>query len=323
MKFFKDSTILEEKYRPQRLSDIVLTDELRQFFENCIKQKDIPNLLFYGEAGIGKTSLASIISNELNADFKYINGSKFRGIDVLRNEITNFISTYSLDESDVPFKIVYIDEAEKMTKDFQEALKVDMEEMSRNARFIFSTNNVSKIIDPLRSRFEQGSFNLIPSDREKRKKIAVGYLNRLFYILDNEKIEYDKIVIMELVKKNFPDIRRMVGSLGKYIRIYPGEKIDEKILEFGKGLSDDLIKALINKNVKELRKLANDVSPETFYKEFDEVMYKIIKDTPENIVNATMILAQYAYQDGVSIDNLINLKACLLTLAAKIEFQSK
>jgi len=321
MKHFKDSSLLVEKYRPQSLDDIVLTEEMRQFFKNCIAQKDIPHLLFYGEAGIGKTSLASILSNELKADFKYINGSKNRGIDVLRGDITNFISTYSMDDSEVPFKIVFIDEAEKITKDFQEALKVDMEEMSQNARFIFSTNNISKIIDPIRSRCEQGTFNLVPTDREKRVSLAMGYAKRLLFILDSENIKYDKTVVMELVKKKFPDFRSTVGAVNKFTKIYPDTPIDKRILEFGKGLSDELLKALVGKDVKELRKLAMDISPETFYKEFDEVMYKIIKDTPENIVRATGILSQYSFQDGFSVDESINLKACLLTLAASVEFQ--
>jgi len=321
MNYYKNSSLWVEKYRPQHLSDLTLTKNIRTFVEHCIKEKDIPNMLIYSTAGTGKTSLIKVLMNELNADYLYINGSKYNSIQVLRDDITQYVSTYGMDDSELPYKIVFIDEAEKLSSAFQEALKVDMEELSNNARFIFITNNVTKILDPLRSRFTQGTFNMIPSNKEERAQLAGDILKRLDYVMKQENMEYDRKVIVELIIKHFPDFRSMIGSLQKYSIMFRGMPVDAKILEFGKGISDELVSALISKDIKRLRVLAIDTDAVTFFRDFDSTMYNIIEDDFDNIVKATLILGKYAFENGSTTDELITLRSCFITLATQIKFK--
>jgi DNA polymerase III delta prime subunit len=321
MNLFKDSDMLIEKYRPETLDEIVLAKPIKTFIQNCIEAKNIPNMIFYGHAGTGKTTLVGIIARALGTDYLYLNGSQPAAS--LREEIKRFVSTFNLSESGCKFKIVFIDEAEKIHVNIQDALKVDMEELSENARFIFNTNNITKIIDPLQSRFSQGVFNLIPSDRTERQALAVDFMKRLDFILKNEKLEYDQAVIGQLIVQKFPDFRRIIGNIDKFRTLYKGEKIDERVLGFGKGITDELLDSLIKKDVKNLRKIATDTDANTFFKEFDTNMYDIIVDDPENIINATFILGKFVYEHGISTDEVITLKSCFLALAGKIKFKSK
>ncbi len=321
MRNHKDSSIWWERYRPQTLKDIVLTKKIRTFLEYCIREKDIPNILLYGNTGTGKTSFVNVLKNELNIDIKEINGSLMRSIEVLRNDITNFITTYGMDDSDLPYKIVFIDECEKISPDFQEALKVYMEEMEHNVRFIFNTNNISKIVKPLRGRFSQGTFNLIPSNRDERQGLVVDFIRRIKDILKMENMTYDNDVLIELIVRHFPDFRKVVGILQQY-RILNGlAPIDKTILEIGKGLSDELLKALMTNDIKALRILAIDIDPSSFFREFDIEMYNIIEEDDNNIVKASLILGDYSFKNGLTTDELLNLKSCLLALATQIKFK--
>jgi len=323
MKYYADSSIWEEKYRPQKLEDLILTDEMRSFIENCLEKKDIPNMLLYGRAGTGKSSLAHVIENELKADFLYLNGSSRsdRGISTLE-PIMNFITTYSFrEDSEVDFKVVFIDEAEKMTPDLQEALKVEIERTHKYARFILNTNNVHKLIDPLRSRFEQGSFNLVPDDKEARKKLVLDFRTRVFEILSAENVEFNKNSVMQLIVQKFPDFRRAIGALSRFVRIYPNEPIDDRVLNLGRGISKDLIDALKSKNIKKLRELATNMDASSFFREFDVTLYEHIEEEDDNITKATLILGKYAFENGITTAEPCTLKSCLTTLAMGVNFK--
>ena len=321
MKHHKNSSLWWERYRPQRLNEIILTDKVRKFMEYCIREKDIPNILLYGNTGTGKTSFVNVLANELKFDYMDINGSLITSIEFLRNDITNFITTYGMDDTELPYKIVFIDEVEKISPQFQEALKVYIEEMENNARFIFNTNNITKVIKPLRGRFSQGTFNLIPSNRDERQKLVIDFIKKIKEIIKIENMEADSKVLAELVVKHFPDFRNIVGILQQY-KILNGDKpIDASILELGKGLSDELLKALIDKDVQALRVIAIDTDPSSFFREFDMAMYNIIEDDDVNIVNATIILADFAYRNGYTTDELLNLKSCFMTLIQRINFK--
>jgi len=321
MKNNKQSSLWWERYRPTQMNEIVLTDRLRKFLEYCIREKDIPNILLHGNTGTGKTSFVNVLTNELKADYLEINGSLYNSIEILRNDITSFITTYGMDDSELPYKIVFIDECEKISPAFQEALKVYIEEMESNARFIFNTNNLSKIIEPLQGRFSQGTFNLIPSKREDRQSLTINFIKRIKAILKNENMEADGQLLAELVIRHFPDFRKIVGILQQY-KILNGEGvIDDSILEIGKGLSDELLKALINKDVKALRVLAIDIDSSSFFREFDMNMYNIIENDYDNIIRATLILGDYSFKNGYTTDKLINLKSCLAALIQQIKFK--
>lgn len=316
----KKSSLWIERWRPDDIQEMILTNNIRTFLQGCIDKKDIPNILMYGNAGTGKTTLAGVIQNALQADMLYLNGSsrEDRGIGNLER-ITKFVTTYSLSESTCPFKIVFIDEAEKMTKDLQEALKVTIEELSHVARFILNTNNKDAIIDPLQSRFAQGTFNLIPANKEERGQLGTDFKKRLLYILKEEKVEYEDKTLNNLIIQHFPDFRAIIGIIQKYTMVYPNQKLDDKVLNFGKGLTDELVNALKSRNIKELRKLAIDIDANSFFREFDSTMYNLIEETDDNIINATLLLGKYVAESHT--DELIILRCCLIALASKIKFK--
>jgi len=321
MKETTDTSIWVEKWRPPTLKDCILTNNIRNYFESCIKEQNLPNMLLYGNSGTGKTTLVKVLQTELNADMMYLNGSsrEDRGIANL-DKIIKYASTYADADKTFKYKLIYIDEAEQMTPALQMSLKVTIEELEHVARFILSTNNESAIIEPLRSRLSQGLFNLIPANREERGQLALAFRKRLFYILQNENIEYDEDVIQKLIIQKFPDFRKTIATLHQYSIMYNRSKVDAKILDMGKGVTDELVSALKSKNIKELRKIAIDTDANTFFREFDSIMYNIIQSDDENISKATLILGKYVADNGICTDSLIILRACLVHLANNLKF---
>ena len=201
-----------EKYRPQTIEDTILPASLKQTFQDFVKQGEIPNLMLCGSAGIGKTTVAKALCNELGADFIVINGSdEGRLIDTLRTKIKNFASTVSL--SDAP-KVVILDEADYISADsVQPALRNFIEEFSANCRFIFTCNYKNRIIPPLHSRTTVIDFTMSPDERQR---LASVFLARLMEICTTENIKYDQKVLVELVIKFFPDFRRCINEVQRY-----------------------------------------------------------------------------------------------------------
>ena len=312
-----DQFLWVEKYRPQKIEDCILPEDIKKTFQDFVDTGEIPNMLLSGPAGCGKTTVAKALCNELGVDFYVINGSdEGRFLDTIRNTTKNFASTVSL-RSSSKHKVIIIDEADNTTNDVQLLLRAFTEEFSRNCRFIFTCNFKNRIIEPLHSRCACIDFTSIARNRQK---VAASFLQRLGTILEAESIEYDQKVVIELVKKHYPDWRRVLNECQRYS---VGGKIDSGILASFSDVSiDGLMSSLQNKNFKEVRvwttnNMDNDPSA-ILRKVFDAASERM---TGPSFAEAVLILAKYQYQIAFVADQEINLLAALTEIMATCEFK--
>jgi len=307
-----------EKYRPKRISECILTEDLKNTFTQFVKQKEIPNLLLSGSAGTGKTTVAKALCEELGCDYIVINGSdEGRQIDTVRNKIKNFASTVSLTE-DKNHKVIIIDEADYMNAEsVQPALRNFIEAFYKNCRFIFTCNFKNKIIEPLHSRCTVIDFKITNG---QRVKTATKFMDRLCDILKEEKIEYDKKVLAELIQKHYPDFRRTINELQRYsVR----GKIDSGILyNLSEVNSKELIKTLKEKRFNDMRKwvVQNlDKEPSHLFRTLYDTLYTTLD--PKSIPQAILIIAGYQYKSAFVADQEINMIACLTEIMAGCKFK--
>jgi DNA polymerase III delta prime subunit len=306
-----------EKYRPQVIDDCILPDETKKTFKEFVEKGEIPNLLLAGPPGIGKTTIAKALCNELGADYYVINGSdEGRFLDTVRNQAKNFASTVSLTGSS-KHKVIIIDEADNTGNDVQLLLRANIEAFYNNCRFIFTCNYKNKIIEPLHSRCAVIDFTI---KGKQRVQLAGNFFQRLRFILDQEKIEYDEKVVAELVSKHFPDFRRVLNEIQRYST---GGKIDTGILASFSDVSvNELIKHLKEKNFTEVRKwvstnLDNDSS--VILRRVYDSLYDVLM--PASIPAAVLIVAKYQYQIAFVADQEINLLAALTEVMVECEFK--
>ena len=306
-----------EKYRPQVIEDCILPDETKKTFKEFVEKGEIPNLLLAGPPGIGKTTIAKALCNELGADFYVINGSdEGRFLDTVRNQAKNFASTVSLTGSS-KHKVIIIDEADNTGNDVQLLLRANIEAFYNNCRFIFTCNYKNKIIEPLHSRCAVIDFTI---KGKQRVQLAGSFFQRLQSILDAEKIEYDEKVVAELVTKHFPDFRRVLNEIQRYST---GGKIDSGILASFSDVSvNELIKNLKDKNFTEVRKwvvsnLDNDAS--SLLRRIYDSSFDCL--SPSSIPAAVLIIAKYQYQCAFVADQEVNLLAALTEIMVECEFK--
>jgi len=306
-----------EKYRPQVIEDCILPDDTKKTFKEFVEKGEIPNLLLAGPPGIGKTTIAKALCNELGADFYVINGSdEGRFLDTVRNQAKNFASTVSLTGSS-KHKVIIIDEADNTGNDVQLLLRANIEAFYNNCRFIFTCNYKNKIIEPLHSRCAVIDFTI---KGKQKVQLAGSFFQRLQTILEQEKIEYDQKVVAELVTKHFPDFRRVLNECQRYST---GGKIDSGILASFSDISvNELVKNLKDKNFPEVRKwvvsnLDNDAS--SLLRRVYDACYDCL--TPQTIPAAVLIIAKYQYQCAFCADQEINLLAALTEIMCEVEFK--
>jgi DNA polymerase III delta prime subunit len=309
--------LLTEKYRPQLIEDCILPDETKKTFKEFVEKGEIPNLLLAGPPGIGKTTIAKALCNELGADYYVINGSdEGRFLDTVRNQAKNFASTVSLTGSS-KHKVIIIDEADNTGNDVQLLLRANIEAFYNNCRFIFTCNYKNKIIEPLHSRCAVIDFTI---KGKQRVQLAGSFFQRLQSILDAEKIEYDEKVVAELVTKHFPDFRRVLNEIQRYST---GGKIDSGILASFSDVSvNDLIKSLKEKNFPEVRKwVVNNLDNDSSV--LLRRVYDALTTSLENpsIPAAVLIIAKYQYQIAFVADQEINLLAALTEIMCECEFK--
>ena len=305
-----------EKYRPQTIEDTILPEQLKETFKDFVEIGEIPNLLLCGSAGVGKTTIAKALCNELNADFIVINGSdEGRLIDTLRTKIKNFASTVSLSSS---AKVVILDEADYISADsVQPALRNFIEEFSSNCRFIFTCNYKNRIIPPLHSRTTVIDFSIKPKDKPV---LAQQMLSRCKHICELENIKADERVLAELIMKFFPDFRRCLNEIQRYG--VSGE-IDSGLLST---LSEEKLTPLINmikdKNWSGMRKWVGTNSDNDFNALFRKVFNALEQRLePTSIPAAVLIIADYQYKSAFAMDSEINFTACLTEIMSECKFK--
>ena len=302
-----------EKYRPQTIEECVLPKSLKDTFESIVQKGELPNMMFTGSAGVGKTTVARALCNELGMDYMMINGSEDGNIDTLRGKIKQFASTISLQGGQ---KVVILDEADYLNpQSTQPALRGFIEEFSKNCRFILTCNFKNRIIDPLHSRCSIYEFNL-----GNKEKMATQFMARLQFILDSERIIYDNAVIAELIMKYIPDWRRVINECQRYGM---SGHIDTGILAT---LSETSIKGLMadlkSKNFKKMRKWVSDnidvESSKLFRMVYDNMVEYV---SPSSIPQLVLILADYSYKDSFVADHELNVVACMTEIMSQIKFK--
>jgi DNA polymerase III delta prime subunit len=304
-----------EQYRPKTIDDCILPDSLKTLFKSFIKKGELSNMLFSGTPGIGKTTVAKALCEQMNCDWIMINGSEEGGIDVLRNKIKNFASTVSLSGGK---KVVILDEADYLNpQSTQPALRGFVEEFHKNCRFILTCNFKNRIIEPLHSRFSNIEFKVNPKDKPK---LASRLFERAVYILKEQNIDYEDKVLVELITKHFPDFRKLINELQRYS---VSGAIDAGILV---NVSDENLKTLVthlkNKEFSDMRKwvvnnLDND--PVKIFRKIYDTLYTNLE--PSTIPHAVLIIADYQYKSAFVADQEINLVACLTELMSQVKFK--
>ena len=313
----RDEFLWVEKYRPKTINDCILPETIKKTFQDFLEVGEIPNLLLCGPPGIGKTTVARALCESLGSDYIVINGSdEGRFLDTVRNQAKNFASTVSLQQTGT-HKVIIIDEADNTTHDVQLLLRANIEAFYKNCRFIFTCNYKNKILEPLHSRCAVIDFSITG---KQKPTIAASFFQRLNYILDTERIEADKKVLVELVNKHFPDWRRVLNECQRYA---VGGKIDSGILASFSDLKvHDVIKHLKEKNFPEVRKWVNnslDNDSTVLLRRVYDSLYEVL-DGP-SIAACVLIVSKYQYQSAFVADQEINLLAALTEIMVECEFK--
>jgi|TARA_B100001079_G_scaffold263956_1_gene267806 DNA polymerase III delta prime subunit len=303
-----------ETYRPKKIADCILSKSIKKTFEEFVKNNELPNLLLSGGAGVGKTTVARALCEELNRDYMIINGSEESGIDILRTKIKNFASTVSLQGGQ---KVVILDEADYLNpSSTQPALRGFIEEFHNNCRFIFTCNFKNRIIEPLHSRCSVIEFKV----NGGRQKLATELLERCCDILKEQNVEYEKKVVAEMIMKHFPDNRRVLNELQRYS---VSGKIDSGILV---NLSEVNMKELaLHLKEKEFTKVRKwvvdniDNDPVKIFRKIYDSLYTYLE--PATIPSAVIIIGEYQMKAAFVADPEINLLACLTEIMTQCRFK--
>jgi len=304
-----------EKYRPQKIDDCVLPQALKNTFRQYVEQGELPNFLFTGSAGVGKTTIAKALCNEIGAEYMMINGSEESGIDTLRTKIKGFASTISLTDAK---KVVILDEADYLNANStQPALRGFIEEFANNCRFILTCNFKNRIIEPIHSRCSVIEFKI---DNKDKQEIAATFYKRVAQILKQEQIEFDPKVVVELVMKHFPDYRRILNELQRYS---VSGKIDSGILvNMSEESFKSLIKLLKEKDFAEVRKWVSknsDSDTTSLFRELYDSAATTIE--PNSVPQLVLILADYQYKAAFVADHELNIMAALTEIMAQCKFK--
>ena len=309
-----DEFLWVERYRPKTVADCILPDRIKKVFQEYVDSENIPNLMLTGSAGVGKTTVAKAMCEQLGLNHLFINSSEERGIDMLRTKIKGYASTISLTGGR---KVIILDEADYLTPEAQAGLRGAIEEFSNNCSFIFTCNFKSRLIDALHSRCSVIDFSL---KNDEKPRMAAQLFTRLSVILNKEGVEYDKQVLIKIVEKHFPDYRRTLNELQRYSA---SGSIDAGTLS---QVSDvrkisELVGFLKEGNFGEMRKwvVANsDIEPARIYRRIYDSMYDFFK--PQSIPQAVVIISKYQYQSAFVADQEINLVACLTEMMVDCEY---
>lgn len=310
-----DDFLWVERYRPRTIEQTILPESLKKVFQKIVESGEVPNMLFTGTAGLGKTTVAKALCNELGLDYILINGSEEGNIDTLRTKIKQFASSVSLGGG---YKVVILDEADYLNaQSFQPALRGFIEEFSNNCRFILTCNFKNRIIEPLHSRCSVYEFN---TSKKDMAPLAAQMMARLQNILKSENVEFENKVLAELIMKYGPDWRRILNETQRYSI---GGKIDSGILvNIGDQSFKSLMDFLKTKDFKKMRSwVVNNIDTDasSIFRGIYDRMSDSVK--PQSIPQVVLILADYQYKNAFVADHELNVVACMTELMANVEFQ--
>lgn len=309
----RDQFLWVERYRPRKLDDCILPDDQLNTFRQFVESGEIPNMLLCGSAGVGKTTIARAICEELGCDYIIINGSEESGIDVLRTKIREFASSVSFTGKT---KVVILDEADYLNPNStQPALRAFIEEFANNCRFIFTCNFKNRVIAPLHSRTTVIEFKLTKADRPK---MAGRFMKRLSDILTTENVKFDEKVVAEVLKKHFPDYRRVLNELQRYsVSGTIDEGILSNIIEINMKELTDSLKSKDFRKVRSwvVENLDND--PQLIFRKIYDTVLEDVK-YPAQLV---LLIADYQYKAAFAANQEINLVACLVEIMAAVEWK--
>ena len=308
-----EHTLWVEKYRPHKIADCILPDAMKATFQEYVNRKEVPNLLLSGTAGIGKTTVAKAMCDEIGIDYLVINGSDNRGISTIQVDVKGYATSMSFSGGK---KVVIIDEADNLTADAQKALRGIIEEVSINCSFIFTCNFKNRIMDAIHSRCSVIDFKANGS----KAKMASQFFKRVEHILETEGVTYDKEVVAAVITKHFPDNRRILNELQRYSI---GGTIDKGILA---SVSDvqltELVKSLKSKDFANCRKWVTsnlDNDPARIFRTLYDKLYEALQ--ANSVPPMVLILAKYQYQAAFVADAEINLIACLTEIMVDCSFK--
>ena len=307
-----------ERWSPESVEDLILPKNIKNFFLNVVKDGQLnQNLILQGSQGCGKTQTIKTLCKITKQDVLFLNGSsEGRFLDTVRNQVINFGTTVSM-FSDKK-KVIFFDEFDGTTNDVMLCLRGVIEQLHNNVCFIFTCNNLNKIIEPIQSRCVVLKYT--PILKDEKPQMMSDVFKRVSYILDQQNIEYDKRVILELIKVHFPDTRQLLNVLQRYS---VSGSIDSAILAtFSDIKVNDLIKHLKEKNFPEVRKwiaanLDNDAS--SILRMVYDALYEHL-DGP-SIAACVLIVAKYQYQSAFVADQEINLLAALTEIMIESNFK--
>ena len=306
-----------EEYRPHTIEDCILPVNIKNSFKGFIEQKEIPNLLLCGSAGVGKTTVAKAICDEIGASYIIINGSdEGRFLDTVRNKVRQFATTVSL-TSGAPHKVVIIDEADNTTNDVQLSLRTAVEEFHGNCRFIFTCNFPNKIIDPLHSRCTVINFKI---NKEEEDKLQAKFFLRLKNILDENNTKYEDKILIKLIRRYYPDWRRLLNECQRFS--CNGKISSEILADISDITLDDLLRSLKNKEFTNVKKwVAENINnnPNTVLRKIYDNLYDSLMAV--SIPEAVLIIAKYQYQINFVADQEINMLACLTEIMMSCQFK--
>ena len=306
-----------EKYRPNVIDDCILPQTIKDVFKGFVSQGELPNLLLTGSAGVGKTTIAKALCDEIGASYIMINGSdEGRFLDTVRNRIRTFASTVSL-TSGASHKVVIIDEADNTTNDVQLSLRTAVEEFHNNCRFIFTCNFINKIIEPLHSRCTVIDFRV-----KNGQTVALQgqFFERLRTILKSENVKFEDKVLAKRITRDYPDWRRVINECQRYAA---NGSIDSAILVDVADVNfDHLLTALKQKDFKTVNTWVvqhMDNDPSMVMRKIYDNLYGVLK--PNSIPEAVLVIAKYMRDISNVPDQEINMLACLTEIMMTCEFQ--
>ena len=304
-----------EQYRPKTVDDCIFPQNLKNTFKEFVEQGNIPNIILSGGPGVGKTTIAKAVLDEIGATYMMVNGSEESGIDVLRTKIKNFASTVSLEGGR---KYLILDEADYLNpQSTQPALRGFMEEFHKNCGFILTCNYKNRLIEPLHSRCSVIDFTIPKSEKPN---LAMDFMKRVVGILQDENVEYDKKVLIEVIQRHFPDWRRILNELQRYS---VSGRIDSGILvDIAEINIKELMKFMKEREFTNVRKwVVNnlDVDSVRLIRSVYDSLYTFLDHS--TIPHAVCILADYSYRGAFVADQEINTLACLTEMMAKCKFK--